>query len=308
MEVASQFTALARLDFPFIVYARKLCKLAAATALDNATINFLFWHGANYHCPVVLPDTTGLSWREGILRYPALSRNQPAADTSLPANQPTKKDDEEKAVSTPELAPAPDLAPVSAPAPKFAPISALAPDPSRYMALAPEQCQVRAAVPEFNPERAPVPESSPRRTTVPLFSPEVSRASSSVRSSRALSCSRVTPREGPSSHNWPMEGLGARHFLERAPPSKPSVLEPYSKRPPECPPPSSLDDVWPGMSLPVGGSKCQPCVPVSCFFSPHILSMSQFIPCLCRNMFFPVPVPIKFVYPLPRVFLSSVGK
>ncbi|KAL0182047.1 hypothetical protein M9458_021422, partial [Cirrhinus mrigala] len=38
------------------------------SGLDDATINSLFWIGANYYRPVDLPDTTGLSWREGILQ------------------------------------------------------------------------------------------------------------------------------------------------------------------------------------------------------------------------------------------------
>ncbi len=33
------------------------------------TYNTLFWLGANYHRPVDLPDTTRLSWREGVFRY-----------------------------------------------------------------------------------------------------------------------------------------------------------------------------------------------------------------------------------------------
>ncbi len=47
---------------------REFCGLAKAKALDDATILSLFWHGANSHRPVDLPETTGLSWREGIFR------------------------------------------------------------------------------------------------------------------------------------------------------------------------------------------------------------------------------------------------
>ncbi|KAI2660142.1 Cytochrome c biogenesis protein CcsA [Labeo rohita] len=64
MEVA----ALARRDLPFVEYAWEFCGLAMRSGLDDATINSLFWIGANYYCPVDLPETTGLSWREGILR------------------------------------------------------------------------------------------------------------------------------------------------------------------------------------------------------------------------------------------------
>ncbi len=66
MDPASRFAALAHQGLPFYEYAREFCKLAAATAWDDATLNKLFWLGANHHRPVDLPDTTGLSWREGV--------------------------------------------------------------------------------------------------------------------------------------------------------------------------------------------------------------------------------------------------
>ncbi|KAI2654752.1 Acetyl-coenzyme A carboxylase carboxyl transferase subunit beta [Labeo rohita] len=68
MEVAVCFSTLACRDLPFVEFAREFCGLAMMSGLDDATINSLFWIGANYSSPVDLPDTTGLSWREGILR------------------------------------------------------------------------------------------------------------------------------------------------------------------------------------------------------------------------------------------------
>ncbi len=68
MDVADLFSALAHRDLPFGEYAQEFCGLTICTALKDATINSLFWIGANYHRPVDLPDTTGLSWRKGILR------------------------------------------------------------------------------------------------------------------------------------------------------------------------------------------------------------------------------------------------
>ncbi|KAI2657357.1 DNA-directed RNA polymerase II subunit RPB1 [Labeo rohita] len=53
------------------------------SVLDDATINSLFWIGANYNCPVDLPDTTGLSRREGILW--CLESVRPQSRTSPPA-------------------------------------------------------------------------------------------------------------------------------------------------------------------------------------------------------------------------------
>ncbi len=84
MEIAARFIALAHRDLPFTEYSREFCGLAAATALDDATILSLFWHGANAHRPVDLPDTTGLKWREGILR--CLESVRARARTSLPSS------------------------------------------------------------------------------------------------------------------------------------------------------------------------------------------------------------------------------
>ncbi len=84
MEIAARFSALARRDLPFLEYAREFCELAMITALDDATLNSLFWIGANYYRPVDLPDNTGLSWREGILR--CLESVQPRSRTSPPSS------------------------------------------------------------------------------------------------------------------------------------------------------------------------------------------------------------------------------
>ncbi len=43
-----EFAVLARRELPFYEYARKFCKLAAVTMVDDATLNQLFWLGANY--------------------------------------------------------------------------------------------------------------------------------------------------------------------------------------------------------------------------------------------------------------------
>ncbi|KAL0190993.1 hypothetical protein M9458_013691, partial [Cirrhinus mrigala] len=37
-------------------------------AFDNAVLNSLFLIRANYHYPADFPDTTGLSWRDAIIR------------------------------------------------------------------------------------------------------------------------------------------------------------------------------------------------------------------------------------------------
>ncbi len=87
MENAARILALSRRDLPFYEYAREFCGLAAGTALDDTPVNHLFWFGANYHCPVDLPDTTGLSWREGIFCCLGSVRPEPEP-ARRPVHQP----------------------------------------------------------------------------------------------------------------------------------------------------------------------------------------------------------------------------
>ncbi len=83
MDAASRFAALAHQGLPFYEFAGEFCKLAAATAWYDATLNKLFWLGANHHRPVDLPDTTGLSCREGVFR--CLGSVRARARTSPPS-------------------------------------------------------------------------------------------------------------------------------------------------------------------------------------------------------------------------------
>ncbi len=56
---------LARRDLPLEEFAQEFSGLAVWTGLDDAMLNSLLWIGANSHRSMDLPDTTGLSWREG---------------------------------------------------------------------------------------------------------------------------------------------------------------------------------------------------------------------------------------------------
>ncbi len=71
---------------PLLRVRRGVLQARAATAWDDATLNKLFWLGANHHRPVDLPDTTGLSWREGVFR--CLGSVRARARTSLPSFAP----------------------------------------------------------------------------------------------------------------------------------------------------------------------------------------------------------------------------
>ncbi len=89
MEVADLFSALAHLDLLFVAFAREFYRIYTNTELDDTTLNSLFWIGANYHRPVDLPDTTGLSWRKGILQcleivLPRSRTSPPSSPSAIP--------------------------------------------------------------------------------------------------------------------------------------------------------------------------------------------------------------------------------
>ncbi len=177
MDAATRFATLARLDLPFYEYAREFCKLVVATALDDATLNKLFWLGANHHRSVDLPDTTGLSWREGVFRclgsVRARARTSPLS-FAAPASPPPAG----KAMPpTAAIARPPPFAAYSSPQPvsmasppavhvASLPVAAPSkPEPTPRQRLPVPAPQKRYAVPA-PPERPPVP--APRmRLAVP---------------------------------------------------------------------------------------------------------------------------------------------
>ncbi len=84
MDIAARFIALAHRDLPFLEYSREFCRLAAATALDEATILSLFWHGANFHRPWASQtprDYAGGKGSSGVWRV-----SGPEPETSLPSS------------------------------------------------------------------------------------------------------------------------------------------------------------------------------------------------------------------------------
>ncbi len=90
MEFAAGVLALIRRDLSFTEYTGEFCGLVASTELHDAPMLHLFRDapmlhlfrlGANYHCPMDLPDTTGLCWREGI--YRCLGSFRSRVETSL---------------------------------------------------------------------------------------------------------------------------------------------------------------------------------------------------------------------------------
>ncbi len=66
--LTAKFISLACKDLPLLMYAVEISQLTVLTLFDDAALNSLFWIRANYYRPIDLPDTTGLSWREAIIR------------------------------------------------------------------------------------------------------------------------------------------------------------------------------------------------------------------------------------------------
>ncbi len=164
METAARFSALAHLDLPFVEFSREFCRLAARTALDAAALNSLFWIGANYHRPVDLPDTTGLSWREG-----------PRSRTSPPSSLSAVPQSSLSAVPQSSLSTVPQ--------------SSLSAVSQSSLSDVPQSSPPSAAVssPPAAPKSSPpvTAHSSPRARSSVGSSP---RACSSVGSSKALCC------------------------------------------------------------------------------------------------------------------------
>ncbi len=77
MDTASRFATLARQGLPFYEYAGEFCKVAVATVWDDATLNKLFWLGANHYRPVDLTELEGRCLPVSG-ECPGPSQNQPA--------------------------------------------------------------------------------------------------------------------------------------------------------------------------------------------------------------------------------------
>ncbi len=161
MEFVDRLTALAHRDLPLTEFVKEFSGLAVWTGFDDATLNSLFWIGANYHRPVDLPDTTGLRWREGILQCleSVLLRsrtNPPTAARSSP----------------PSVAPLP--LPPSAAKSVFPP-SASKPDYPRARKWASNSADLRAKVldPSITSVRSAL-KSKPRRPNPPPFAAHAS--------------------------------------------------------------------------------------------------------------------------------------
>ncbi len=160
MEIAARFIALAHRDLPFLEYSREFCRLAAATTLDDATILSLFWHGANSHRPVDLPDTTGLKWREGILR--CLESVRPRARPAPRQCPPVAAPRQCPPVAAPRQCP-----PVAAPR-KCPPVRTPEPAPCKCPPVRTPEPAPRKCPPVCTPEPAPrqrTPEPAPRQRT-----------------------------------------------------------------------------------------------------------------------------------------------
>ncbi len=260
----------------------------AATALDDATILSLFWHGANSHRPVDLPDTKGLCWREGILR--CLESVRARARTSLPSSAappspPTRP-------AAPPCLPAKNMAsPICLYPHKFSPVPA-SPGP-----VPPEPL----LVPSSSPEPLLVPSSSPEPLLVPPSSPEPLLVPSSSPEPLLVPSSSPEPLLVPSSSQEPL----------LVPPSSPELLlVPSSSPEPLLVPPSSPEPLLVPSSSPepllVPSSSPEPLlVPSSSQERPQAAAPRKCppvpAPCKCPPVHTPEPAPRqRTTEPTPR--------
>ncbi len=84
-----KITTLALKEISLLEYAVEFSQLAVLTAFDEAVLNSLFWIRGNYYRPIDLPDTTGLCWREAIIRRSSGERLSPIQNTARPNAKPT---------------------------------------------------------------------------------------------------------------------------------------------------------------------------------------------------------------------------
>ncbi len=149
MEFAAGVLALIRWDLSFTEYTGEFCGLAASTELHDAPILHLFWLGANYHCPMDLPDITGLCWREGIYRCLESFRSRVKTSPRVSQLAPPSSSSSQLA---PSSSPWPPLVPSSSSLPPLVPSSS--PWPPLVLSSSP------SAFPE-RPRESAVPECPP---------------------------------------------------------------------------------------------------------------------------------------------------
>ncbi len=123
--IYAKFTSLARKYLPLLEYAVEFSQLAVLTAVDAAALNSLFWIGVNYHRPVDLPDTIGLSWREAIISclesVRPQSRTTPDPEPSPPSPRCAKPKPEPTAGGEPMTAATNEPSPTGATELRIAP-------------------------------------------------------------------------------------------------------------------------------------------------------------------------------------------
>lgn len=64
----SKFINMAQKSHNILEYTRELLWLAIASSLDNETLKTLFQIRVTFNNHIDLPDTTGLNWRENVIR------------------------------------------------------------------------------------------------------------------------------------------------------------------------------------------------------------------------------------------------
>ncbi|KAK2887344.1 hypothetical protein Q8A67_015572 [Cirrhinus molitorella] len=111
-------------------FTPKFCRLAVTCPYDDETLKSLFWIGANFHQPVDLPDTTGLSWRDAIIRF--LESVWPRSRTK-PDPEPSQASPRSAELPEPTAEGEPEPAVVFEPSPSGATERMTTPDPEPEM-------------------------------------------------------------------------------------------------------------------------------------------------------------------------------
>ncbi|ROL42805.1 hypothetical protein DPX16_8551 [Anabarilius grahami] len=121
MDEWAKFIALAQESHDFFVYSSRFFLFAVSSQLEDEELRKLYRIGASYNGPCVLPDTTGLNWRETMLKCVEFKR--PRSGTPpypVPNQRPTADGNDDPAVTSepapggatePDITPEPEVFP-----------------------------------------------------------------------------------------------------------------------------------------------------------------------------------------------------